>query len=178
MLSLVEDTLAQSCRARKRATLVAAVNAVPRGAGRAPASARERVEEALEAAAEELKESAFASTFVFPTVQLFRCVGNRIMESDVDVHGANLYAALLFQLLGVKLARSVMVDDDVKGVCDFLSVPAFYPALKQLWKRANCGKHVVTPVVPFAAPLTSGFSFVFRVRSRRTPSPLAHQYSM
>ncbi len=41
------------------------------------------------------KENAFKAVFLEPTKAYFRICNNRVMEGDVDVHGANTYQALL-----------------------------------------------------------------------------------
>ena len=83
-----------------------------------------------------------ARVFLRPTIVYFQLTRNAVMEGDVDVHGSNTYLALLEVVkadskclkkntdqhqiqaaTGVQMSRIALMDDDVKGVCDFLSIP-------------------------------------------------------
>lgn len=88
---------------------------------------------------DELKETAFRSVFLEPTKMYFRAVGDHTMEGDVDVHGSNVYLAVLLETIGVKLPHAPLLEDEPKGIASFADV--FYDdQLQELWKVGNKGK--------------------------------------
>ncbi len=97
-------------------------------------------------AVDDLKDKAFKSVFVEPTKLYFHAVGDTIMEGDVEVHGSNTYLALLLSALGVKLARSPLLDDEVKGVAPYID-SIDQNDLQKLWETENLGKHWETVLV-------------------------------
>eukprot|EP01012_Entosiphon_sulcatum_P005761 TRINITY_DN12624_c0_g1_i2.p1 TRINITY_DN12624_c0_g1~~TRINITY_DN12624_c0_g1_i2.p1 ORF type:complete len:380 (-),score=72.56 TRINITY_DN12624_c0_g1_i2:57-1196(-) len=90
---------------------------------------------------DELKEKAFASTFLEPTKAHFRAIGDSVMEGDVDVHGANTYAAVLLAALGVRLPRVPLLGDEAKGIVDFEAASGF----PDFWKDENFGRAYTDP---------------------------------
>lgn len=93
-----------------------------------------------QAAIDTLKDKAFKSVFLEPTKMYFRAVGDHTMEGDVEVHGSNLYLAILLATLGVKLNRSPLLSDEVKGFAAFTN-GLLSRDLDKLWNPENVGKN-------------------------------------
>ena len=70
---------------------------------------------------DDYKDRAFNTVFVTPTIHYFELVGDYTMAGDADVHGGNVYLALLMATLGVRLNRTPYLRDEMKGCVDFLS---------------------------------------------------------
>ena len=94
--------------------------------------------DAAQGVIDELKDKAFASVFTEPTKLYYRIIGDATMEGDVDVHGANTYLALLSAALGVRLARSPLLDDEVKGIAAWID--AHIEGIEQLTTAESVGK--------------------------------------
>lgn len=89
---------------------------------------------------DDIKDKAFRNVFLEPSEMYFRSVGDYIMEGDVDVHGSNIYLALLLETIHVKLNRSPLLSDEVKGVCEF-DKALRKEDMEQLWNPDNLGKN-------------------------------------
>jgi hypothetical protein len=87
---------------------------------------------------DEMKNYAFNGTFIEPSKMYFRAVGDGTIEGDVGVHGSNTYLAFLHQSLGIKLSRSPLLDDEVKGVVPFKECLRKQD-LDKLWDPENKG---------------------------------------
>lgn len=87
---------------------------------------------------DELKDCAFRAVFLEPTKVYFRAVGDYTMEGDVEVHGSNVYLAILLACLGIKLSRSPLLNDEVKGVAQIIE-GLRKDDLKVLWDPENKG---------------------------------------
>ena len=70
------------------------------GANSAYKLAYTRLRSALIATIEEYKEKAFRTVFIEPSIAYFDETRNPVMSGDVEVHGANLYLAVLDAVLG------------------------------------------------------------------------------
>ena len=100
---------------------------------------KQRLYHSAQIALDDLKDKAFKSVFVEPTKLYFRAIGDVVMENDVDVHGSNTYLAIL-AALGIKLARSPLLDDEVKGVVSFFDC-LDRNDMDMLWDVQNLAKH-------------------------------------
>lgn len=146
-----------ACAARRRATFVAVCQAVRVGGD---AGVEKRVERALHLALDEFKDSAFRSVFLLPSEHFFRGVANHVMEGDVGVHGVNAYAALLYEFSPVRLSLCPLMEDDVKGVVDFLAVDSFVPHVQKLWARERFGQGIAASWAG-AHGASAGMDFIF-----------------
>mmetsp|Transcript_112520 Transcript_112520/g.313030 ORF Transcript_112520/g.313030 Transcript_112520/m.313030 type:complete len:246 (+) Transcript_112520:17-754(+) len=88
---------------------------------------------------DERKEKAFKSTFEEPTKMYFHSVGDFTMEGDVEVHGSNVYLAVLLSTLSVRLPREAHMSDEAKGICMFMDAK-MDGELQELWRPENVGK--------------------------------------
>eukprot|EP01041_Mallomonas_annulata_P011011 gene11011-23006_t len=88
---------------------------------------------------EDFKDRAFQTTFIEPTKMYFRSQSN-VNENEVDIHGSNIYLALLSCTIGIRFNRSPLMDDEwILGCADFLSA-RMNEALDVLWDDTNFGK--------------------------------------
>lgn len=88
---------------------------------------------------EETKEAAFSTVFLEPTKMYFQAVHSSGFN-DVDVHGANVYLAILMATLGVELSRRPFLYDDTNaGVADFLGA-GMHESLSILWREEHFGR--------------------------------------
>lgn len=87
---------------------------------------------------DEIKDYAFKAIFLEPTKMYFRAVNDHTMEGDVDVHGSNTYLAILLATLGVKLSRSPLLDDEVKGIAQIKEALRAND-LNKFWNSENKG---------------------------------------
>ena len=64
------------------------------------------------------------------------------MAGDSDVHGANVWLAILMSTLGVKLNRMPFLHDGPKGFLPFLDAGGAFVGtfLAELWRDENLGK--------------------------------------
>jgi hypothetical protein len=144
----------RECMARKHHAFMVAIHRslsddvahVDRGSSQLRATAsvfenhKQNLYHAAQVALDELKDKAFKSVFVEPTKLYFHAVGDFVMEGDVEVHGSNTYLALLLAALGIKLARSPLFDDEVKGVVSFFDC-LDRNDMNMLWDVQNLSKH-------------------------------------
>ena len=141
---------ADECNARKKWVVGQMINVVARADSEADsaseASAVVKAHDLLVAALwkeiDDLKELAFETVFITPTVRYFEEVGDSIMAGDTDVHGANTYLGLLMATLGIRLNRLPLFhDEEVKGVAPFLDAkgPFVEKWLPALWDRSVLG---------------------------------------
>jgi hypothetical protein len=87
---------------------------------------------------DEIKDYAFKGIFLEPTKMYFNAIGDHVMEGDVEVHGSNVYLAILLATLGVKLCRSPLLDDEPKGIAPVReALKTSY--LHQCWDTKNKG---------------------------------------
>eukprot|EP01036_Dinobryon_divergens_P030268 gene30268-39488_t len=70
---------------------------------------------------EEIKENAFRSVFLEPAMMYFDAVRDHTASGDVDVHGSNLYLAVLQATTGIIIPRMPLWEDDCKGCADSAS---------------------------------------------------------
>ncbi len=85
-------------------------------------AAKQRLRAALVKIVDCVKLRAFEVVFIEPTREYFTAVGDHTMAGDVNVHGCNVYLAILMATLGVRLSRMPMLHDpEIKGCADFLS---------------------------------------------------------
>jgi hypothetical protein len=54
---------------------------------------------------DDFKERAFASAFLEPTIMYFSSTHELVAEGDVDVHGSNVYLALIEATIGILIPR-------------------------------------------------------------------------
>eukprot|EP01035_Chromulina_nebulosa_P020045 gene20045-26025_t len=88
---------------------------------------------------DEIKEKAFYSAFLEPTIVYFDFIGDSTNSGDVEVHGSNTYLTLIEATTGIKLPRIPLLDDEVKGVAEFKD--AFNRnSLAILYNPINLGK--------------------------------------
>eukprot|EP00551_Chaetoceros_affinis_P005378 CAMPEP_0203665706 /NCGR_PEP_ID=MMETSP0090-20130426/2873_1 /ASSEMBLY_ACC=CAM_ASM_001088 /TAXON_ID=426623 /ORGANISM="Chaetoceros affinis, Strain CCMP159" /LENGTH=483 /DNA_ID=CAMNT_0050529353 /DNA_START=33 /DNA_END=1484 /DNA_ORIENTATION=- len=87
---------------------------------------------------DELKDCAFRAIFLEPTKMYFRAVGDQTMEGDTEVHGSNVYLAILLSCLSIKLSRSPLLSDEVKGVAQ-IKEGLKRADLEKLWNPDNNG---------------------------------------
>jgi len=98
------------------------------------------IREYLDTFIDDFKTKAFKSAFLEPTKVYFHCVCDYVMEGDVEVHGANTYAAVLLSTLGIKLPIIPYLQDDIKGCCAFLRCKALAPVFQEMLEKENFGK--------------------------------------
>ena len=91
---------------------------------------------------EEVKEKAFYTVFIYPSIEAFQQKGDWAMAGDTDVHGANSYLAILLSTLGIRMSRQPLLHDELKGVIQFRDCQGNYEDvwLKRLWDDNNFGK--------------------------------------
>mmetsp|Transcript_19115 Transcript_19115/g.19246 ORF Transcript_19115/g.19246 Transcript_19115/m.19246 type:complete len:850 (+) Transcript_19115:122-2671(+) len=90
-------------------------------------------------AIEEFKDQAFQTTFIEPSKMYLTARGDR-HEMDVEVHGSNVYLAILLCTLGIQFNRKPLLDDPwVLGCADFLSA-GMESQIQALWSEDNFGK--------------------------------------
>lgn len=143
VVAIAQDSL-NACSAKRRAAFVSICQMA---AGKLEGSSvsktlEERVDMMLFRAFDEFKEQVFRVVFLTPTAHYFRCVGNHVMEGDVWVHGINTYAALLHAYSPVRTSHMPLLEDETKGICDFLSVRDFIPHVEKLWHLENFARGV------------------------------------
>ena len=88
---------------------------------------KKRVLEWFEEYMDEYKAKAFKSAFLEPSKLYFHMVGEYVLRDDVEVHGSNVFAALLLSTLAVQLP-TVPYLNDVVNPAPFLSLPSLSPA--------------------------------------------------
>mmetsp|Transcript_10729 Transcript_10729/g.16051 ORF Transcript_10729/g.16051 Transcript_10729/m.16051 type:complete len:494 (-) Transcript_10729:279-1760(-) len=146
---------ARECNARKRSVFYDIVNRVPadnvmtslvdpRGTIKARldtnAQACESLQKILAKYIDAIKDKAFKSTFLEPTKLYFHKMHDTVMEGDVDVHGANVYLALLTSTLGITLSREAfMHEDEAKGIAPFADA-GLGDKVEGCWSHDNLGK--------------------------------------
>lgn len=69
---------------------------------------------------EDRKLKAFSSAFLEPAKFYFDRIGNSVLRDDVEVHGSNVYAALLLSTIGIQLPIMPFLKDEQKGAALFL----------------------------------------------------------
>ncbi|PRP84345.1 hypothetical protein PROFUN_07646 [Planoprotostelium fungivorum] len=84
--------------------------------------ARRQLWEAATDYVESVKVRAFQRVFIDPTHTCLHQLGC-MTRDDADVHGGNTYSALLFATLAIMLPRGLFLQDEAKGVCDYLRPP-------------------------------------------------------
>eukprot|EP01097_Dermamoeba_algensis_P011818 TRINITY_DN9303_c0_g1_i1.p1 TRINITY_DN9303_c0_g1~~TRINITY_DN9303_c0_g1_i1.p1 ORF type:complete len:644 (-),score=102.31 TRINITY_DN9303_c0_g1_i1:128-2059(-) len=94
----------------------------------------------LEDYIEEYKLLAFRSAFLEPTKLYFNAVRDYVLRDDVEVHGSNTYAAVLLSTLGIQLPFPPVLNDEVKGCCDFLSASVLSSQYEEMVESKNFGK--------------------------------------
>ena len=123
--------------------------------------ATSRLLEGLRLLIDDFKERAFRTAFLEPTALHFRFVRDHVSEGDVDVHGANTYAALLQAAVGVRLPRLPLLNDECKAVAPFRNATAMHPrfiaALAALEQPANFGAPSSSIPACCALLTTSGY---------------------
>lgn len=142
---------ADECNARKRAVFYNIINRIPvkfdhidqrslLNVDNEGAIACHFLRNILVEYIDSIKEKAFQSTFLEPTKMYFHKVRDYTMEGDVDVHGANIYLALLASTLGIALNRDpFMREDTVKGVVQFTDINIDH-AQHGCWLHEHLGK--------------------------------------
>jgi len=89
---------------------------------------------------DDFKYKAFKSAFLEPTKLFFDAVYDTTMRDDVDVHGSNVYAAILLSTLGVKLPVFPLMRDEPKGCATFLRAQSLQPCFDEMSEPSNFGR--------------------------------------
>lgn len=107
-----------------------------------PLEARRQLYDACSEVVDDLKEKAAKSTFAEPTKCYYRAIGDLVMEGDVDVHGMNVYLAVLWAALGVRTSRVPLLHDVCCGIIDVSQLPraGMEKAMTALWADSNLGR--------------------------------------
>jgi len=107
--------------------------------------AKERIFQHCVSKIEEYKEKAFYSTFIEPNLFYFSSKNCHVEAGDVDVHGANSLISLLQASTGICVPRLPLINDEVKGFCDFLHDGNIHnDILRELFAPENIGKSYQT----------------------------------
>uniref|UniRef100_A0A0G4ICK5 Uncharacterized protein n=1 Tax=Chromera velia CCMP2878 TaxID=1169474 RepID=A0A0G4ICK5_9ALVE len=120
-------------------------------------TARTLVQRVFEEIVEEQKDTAFVSCFLEPSKLFFRMTHDRIMEGDVDVHGANIFLRAVEVSIDVRHSRQGIEENTIKGVAACLSafgeeVIADFVSpshLGKAWETVRRGR----PLPPIRAPI-------------------------
>lgn len=130
------------------------------------AASKARLFSASVAFLDDLKTRAVASTFGEPTAAYADAAGEHTLASDADVHGVSSYLALLQGATGIVTSRLPALDDEAKGMADFLRAGGFRPLINALWAPENLGKSWrAMPEALRSTPLTSyvaAHAFIWR----------------
>ena len=130
---------------------------------------RQRLYEAIEILIDDMKEKAFQSVFLQPSIAYLKLAGNTTMEGDVEVHGANTYGAIVEYSLGIKQSRLPLLEDECKGIVDYLGYSSFKPIVDALWDDKKFGHSASSLAmvrnISISVPYNHGQSFIFSAGS-------------
>ncbi len=134
---------ANECLARKRASFSVIINMIE------IPSAKEdgvpdhifRLRRLCAEVIDDIKDEAFKRAFVNPTELYCAVARSSATETDLDVHGASTYLALLLASTGIRLRRlPTLLDESTKGVADALEA-GLVAEVAALWAPENRFTH-------------------------------------
>eukprot|EP01117_Protostelium_nocturnum_P016940 TRINITY_DN6798_c0_g1_i1.p1 TRINITY_DN6798_c0_g1~~TRINITY_DN6798_c0_g1_i1.p1 ORF type:complete len:607 (-),score=199.35 TRINITY_DN6798_c0_g1_i1:136-1956(-) len=101
-------------------------------------NARENVREFVEEWIELRKIRAFNRAFLEPCMAMMLAGGSQ--DEDVEVHGVNVFSALLSSTLGVETSVVPFLHDHIKGICTFLEPKSTKILLEEALKPSHLSK--------------------------------------
>lgn len=88
----------------------------------------------------ELKEKAVKSTFIEPSLLYCSVTSDTSTLEDIEIRGEATYLAMLQASTGICTSRLPCLEDEAKGVVDFLESGLSAAAMIALWSNENLGK--------------------------------------
>lgn len=113
---------ARECDGRRRASLSTIINnlKLPDDASAQPLPHIARLQRALAAVIDDVKDEAFQRAFIQPTTLYYQVTHDETVGTDIEAHGASVYLALLISSGGIFLRRPPVLAEGIMGIVDAL----------------------------------------------------------